>query len=114
MWIQPLLLTLQLMAVSVIIATVIGIVGAWAATSLEGSGRPGRMMCRSFLALLLVAVAMPLILHAAAWEATAGKFGWMIMTQTGASTLSTRTNTTQTTSCRRPTSIETLMGLSTR
>ena len=33
---------------------------------------------------MVVAVAMPMILQAAAWESTAGKFGWMIMTQTGA------------------------------
>ncbi len=30
-----------------------------------------------------------MILHAAAWEATAGKFGWMIMTQTGARAVGT-------------------------
>lgn len=84
MWIQPLLLTLQLMTVSVIIAAVIGVVAAWAASSLASNGRWGRLVCRVFLAAMLVAIAMPLILHAAAWEATAGKFGWMIMTQTGA------------------------------
>ncbi len=89
MWIQPLLLTLQLMAVSVTVATVIGVVGAWAASSLEDSGRWGRLICRCFLTLLVVAIAMPMILHAAAWEATAGKFGWMIMTQTGARAVGT-------------------------
>lgn len=38
---------------------------------------------RIFFVAMVVALAMPLILHAAAWEASAGKFGWMIMTQTG-------------------------------
>jgi iron(III) transport system permease protein len=88
-WIQPLFLTLQLMAVSVTMATVIGVIGAWAASSLEVSGRWGRLICRCFLASLVVAIAMPMVLHAAAWEATAGKFGWMIMTQTGARAVGT-------------------------
>jgi iron(III) transport system permease protein len=83
LWIQPLLLTLELMAVSLVIAAIIGVVGAWAASSTESGGRMGRVISRIFLAAMLVAIAMPMILHAAAWEATAGKFGWMIMTQTG-------------------------------
>tara|TARA_R110002049_G_scaffold2750_2_gene21601 strand:+ start:446915 stop:448351 length:1437 start_codon:yes stop_codon:yes gene_type:complete len=32
---------------------------------------------------MVAALAMPMILHAAAWEATAGKFGWLPLTQTG-------------------------------
>lgn len=71
------------MTVSLIIAAIIGVVGAWAASSLESGGRWGKILSRAFLASMLVAIAMPLILHATAWEATAGKFGWMIMTQTG-------------------------------
>ncbi len=82
----PLLLTLQLIAVSVPIAAVIGIVGAWAASVLQSSGRSGRVLARLFLLSMIAAVAMPLVLHAAAWEATAGKFGWWTMTQTGART----------------------------
>ncbi len=83
-WIQPLLLTLQLMAVAVLIAALVGIVGAWGASMLESSGRFGRLASRCFLAAMVLTIAIPMILHAAAWEATAGKFGWMIMTQTGA------------------------------
>lgn len=83
LWIQPLLLTLELMAVSLVIATVIGVVGAWAASSCQSGNLVSRVISRCFLAAMLVAIAMPMILHAAAWEATAGKFGWMIMTQTG-------------------------------
>ncbi len=82
-WTQPLLLTLQLMTVSVAIAAVIGIGGAWAASTVEAAGRLGRVISRCFVASMVVAIALPMILHAAAWEATAGKFGWMIMTQTG-------------------------------
>jgi iron(III) transport system permease protein len=76
-------LTLQLMAAALSIAGVVGIVGAWAASSLETGGQFPRWIARFFLAAMVVAIAIPLILHAAAWEATAGKFGWMIMTQTG-------------------------------
>ena len=83
MWIQPLSLTLQLMVVSVTIAAVVGIIAAWAASVLESSGRIGRWLAAVFLATMLASIAMPLILHAAAWESTAGKFGWMPLTQTG-------------------------------
>ena len=83
MWLQPLFLTLQLMIVSVVIASIVGIAAAWAASTLESSGRIGRMTCGLFLACMVAAVAMPMILHAAAWEATAGKFGWLPLTQTG-------------------------------
>lgn len=83
-WIQPLLLTLQLMFVAVMIAAVVGIVGAWGASVLESGGRLGRWASRCFLTAMVVTLAIPMILHAAAWEATAGKFGWISMTQTGA------------------------------
>ncbi len=83
MWWHPLLLTLQLMAVSVVISGVIGVCGAWAASSLESSGPGGKWVARLFLAAMVAAIAMPMILHVAAWEATAGKFGWLPLTQTG-------------------------------
>ncbi len=83
MWWQPLNLTLQLMAVSVVISGAIGIPAAWAASSLPSCGRLGRVVATVFLAAMIAAVAMPMILHAAAWEATAGKFGWLPLTQTG-------------------------------
>lgn len=89
MWIQPLFLTLQLMAVSVTIAAVVGIVGAWAASSLEGENGWRRWICGGFLVCLLISVAMPMILHAAAWESTVGKFGWMMITQSGARAIGT-------------------------
>jgi len=83
-WIQPLFSTFQLIAVSVTIAAMIGILGAWGASTLESAGRGGRILSRLFLASMVAALAMPMILHAAAWEATAGKFGWFPLTQTGA------------------------------
>lgn len=83
-WIQPLFLTFQLIVVSVILAATLGIAGAWAVSNLQAAGRMGRCIARCFLAGMIVAIATPMILQAAAWEATAGKFGWMIMTQTGA------------------------------
>ena len=83
-WTQPLLLTLQLLAVAVLIAALIGIVGAWGASVLESSGRRGRWASRCFVACMVLTIAIPMILHAASWEASAGKFGWMSMTQTGA------------------------------
>lgn len=86
MSITPLLLTLQLIAVSVVIAAAMGIVGAWAATVLQTAGRFGRFVAGMFLLAMVISVATPLVLHAAAWEATAGKFGWWTMTQTGART----------------------------
>ena len=83
-WLQPLLLTLQLMFVAVAIAAMLGIVGAWGASVSATNRFAGRLVHRVFLAAMVLTVAFPMILHAAAWEATAGKFGWMIMTQTGA------------------------------
>ena len=74
------------MAVSTVISGAIGIVGAWGAFSAATGGRVGRWVDRFFLASMVSAIAMPLILHAAAWEATAGKFGWLPLTQTGSRT----------------------------
>ena len=83
-WIQPLFLTFQLVVVAVVLAALLGVSGAWAASRLQVAGRCWRWIAGAFLAAMVVAVAIPMILQAAAWEATAGKFGWMIMTQTGA------------------------------
>ena len=83
-WIQPLVLTFQLVVVAVFLAALLGVSGAWAASRLQVAGRCWRWIAGAFLAAMVVAVAIPMILQAAAWEATAGKFGWMIMTQTGA------------------------------
>ena len=83
MWIQPLFLTFQLIAVSVTIAAIVGIAAAWASWTLESSGRMGRVLAGLMTATMVASVALPMILHAASWEATAGKFGWLPLTQTG-------------------------------
>ncbi|QDT04526.1 hypothetical protein K227x_29180 [Rubripirellula lacrimiformis] len=88
-WVTPLLMTMQLMAVSVLIAAVIGILGAWAGFRLQSGGRVANLFSRIFFTSMVAAAATPMILHATAWEATAGKFGWMMLTQTGARTDST-------------------------
>ena len=71
------------MVVSVTIATIVGVAAAWAAFTLESSTRIGRIVAGLFFAAMVASIAMPMILHAAAWEATAGKFGWLPLTQTG-------------------------------
>ena len=86
MSLTPLLLTLQLIAVAVPIAAAAGIVGAWGASVLQAAGWTGHLLSRLFLLSMVISLGMPLVLHAAAWEATAGKFGWWTMTQSGART----------------------------
>lgn len=71
------------MVVTVVLSGLFGLIGAWAASSIEGRGRSGRVIAGFFFVALVAALALPLILHAAAWESTAGKFGWLVLTQTG-------------------------------
>jgi iron(III) transport system permease protein len=66
-------------------ATILGIVSA-GAVSVLNSRPAGRWITFCFLLAMLITIAMPLVLQAAAWEATAGKFGWWTMTQTGVRT----------------------------
>ncbi|TWT92536.1 ABC transporter permease family protein [Neorhodopirellula pilleata] len=98
-WGAALVTTFALMAVSSILAVVIGIPSAIAATFLADKGAIGRdrevsnwsRVCRLavplWIAAMLFAIATPLILHAAAWESTAGKFGWLVKTMTGGNLL---------------------------
>ena len=88
------LLTFQLIVVAVLIAAALGLPGAWALWTVEQFGRSGkglgwlaraaRWIANALFISLIVTIALPMILHAAAWEATAGKFGWLALTQTGA------------------------------
>lgn len=78
----PLLLTLLLVLGSVSVALPLGIGYAWFVHSLSGSPRR-RGWQRFWLGLLLLQIALPLYLHASAWEAAAGKFGWLPLMQTG-------------------------------
>lgn len=74
------------MIASVTIAAIVGIVGAWAGWTLARGSGAARWSAKLFFAAVIAAVAMPMILHATAWEATAGKFGWWMLTQTGVRT----------------------------
>lgn len=90
-WAAALVTTLALMAVASFVAVVIGIPSAIAGATLAEAGgrRTGKTLffCRTLVALwcaaMLFSIATPLILHAAAWESTAGKFGWLVKTVTG-------------------------------
>ncbi|MDG2224293.1 MAG: amino acid ABC transporter permease [Rubripirellula sp.] len=83
-WVGPLTLTAELMGVSVSIAAILGIIGAWAGSVLQSGGKLCRSIALMLVGGLLFAVGLPLVLHAGAWESTAGKFGWLMLTQTGA------------------------------
>ncbi|TWU05584.1 ABC transporter permease [Stieleria varia] len=100
-WWQPLLLTLQLMVGSVLISGLVGLVGAWGATVATSSlgvafkrgGRGNGLLAVAsrfaghlFFLAMVAAIATPMVLHAAAWEAAAGKFGWLSLTQSGSRT----------------------------
>ncbi|MEM9588375.1 MAG: hypothetical protein AAGA03_13915 [Planctomycetota bacterium] len=78
----PALLTLNLIVVSVLLASGLGIpAGAALATLDRGLRRSHRVVQRCFVAAMVSSLALPLVLHAAAWEATAGKFGWLPLSQ---------------------------------
>ncbi len=77
-----LLLTCQLMIGSVAIAVLIGCSAAVAVTVAAGPGRATGL----FWLAMVAACALPLYLHAAAWEAAAGKFGVLRWTQSAAAT----------------------------
>lgn len=85
-WGNALLTTISLMAVSILVAGLIGIPSALAASLLADRSGPNRFQ-RGLVSLwsgaMLFSVVTPLILHAAAWESTAGKFGWLVKTMTG-------------------------------
>lgn len=85
-WIRPLLLTLQLMSLSVLVAAAIGITLAFLIAMLPCQRSVGRLVARYCLISMVACIATPMILHAAAWEATAGKFGWLTFSQTAART----------------------------
>ena len=85
-WVRPLLLTLELMVFSSVLAAVLGIAIAWL-TSVSGrSTVRGRFVFAFFFVSAISCLATPLVLHAASWESAAGKFGWLSFTQTSART----------------------------
>lgn len=85
-WIRPLLLTLQLMGLSVVLAAVIGITLSFLISLISRRRLIGRSAAGYCLLSMIACIATPMILHAAAWEATAGKFGWLTFSQTAART----------------------------
>ena len=87
-WTRPLLLTVELMTLSVIFAAVVGISLAFALSLIRRDHSVGKAVFSFCLIGLVGCIATPLVLHAAAWEATAGKFGWMSFSQTSARTYS--------------------------
>ena len=82
-WIHPTVLTFELIAISVVIAGTLGTLGAWASHVLSRGNRFQRKLNQLILATHIMIVFSPLILHAVAWESTAGKFGITMLTQTG-------------------------------
>ena len=87
-WALAVWTTIRLAVASAAIATAIGVPSAWAAARVMTSTRPQRRrLGRWWVRSMTLAVALPLILHAAAWEATAGKFGWLMQTMTGGNLL---------------------------
>lgn len=79
----PLLLTVVLIGLSVLIATPLG-VGLAVALTISGGSAAGRWIRTTGIGLLLVLICLPMYVHAAAWEATAGKYGWIPLMQTSA------------------------------
>lgn len=91
-WLRPLMITLELMLFSSIVAVALGIPIAWLLAlcsrrnGIHASHRLGQFAVRFFLVSSVVCLATPLVLHATAWEAAAGKFGWVSLTQASART----------------------------
>lgn len=89
-WGTALLTTVSLMVVSILVGVSIGIPSALAASLLAeraGQSRFQRGLVSLWCGAMLFGVVTPLILHAAAWESTAGKFGWLVKTMTGGNLL---------------------------
>lgn len=89
-WPSAFLVTIQFMLLCALVSTVLGLPQAmmlWMLSQQRGFGPRRRLagwVLNYFVLAAIACLATPLILHAAAWEATAGKFGWTTFTQTGA------------------------------
>ncbi len=92
-WTTAIITTLALMAISVVVAVAIGVPAAASVSILENAKnsaqrptiakRLRRALVSAWVMAMFFSIAMPLILHAAVWESTAGKFGWLMKTMTG-------------------------------
>ncbi|MCC9600016.1 hypothetical protein LOC67_05535 [Stieleria sp. JC731] len=87
-WLRPLLLTLELMSLSMISAVIIGVCLAFALSTVRRDRPIGKLVYLFCMVGLVGCLATPLVMHAAAWESTAGKFGWLSLSQTAARTYS--------------------------
>jgi iron(III) transport system permease protein len=88
---SSILLTVTLVMASCAVATPLGVLWGWSLASLgepprdrESSvigalDRVGVVAGRVMIAVLVALLAMPLYIHAAAWEGAAGKFGWITL-----------------------------------
>lgn len=85
-WIRPTILTLELMCFSGLIALLIGLLLTWCVSQLNSPSRWPKCVRAYVLLGVVTSLATPMVLHAAAWEATAGKFGWLTFSQTAART----------------------------
>ncbi len=77
----PFLATVRLMSIAITGSLLLGIPAAWAISAIQNSHRWGAFAARGFVAAMVTALAIPLIIHAGAWESAAGKFGWLPLTQ---------------------------------
>lgn len=83
MWIRSFWLTTELVVTAVSIASIIGIPAGLAAAATGRSAGRRHPLLLFWLASIVASLTLPLVMHAAAWEATAGKFGWLTLTQSG-------------------------------
>ncbi|MCM2371978.1 ABC transporter permease family protein [Aporhodopirellula aestuarii] len=93
-WTAAIRTTFALMLVSSTIAIVIGIPAAASTAMLAQFRAKARILDRlrqglvsTWILAMMFSIATPLILHAAVWESTAGKFGWLVKTMTGGNLL---------------------------
>jgi iron(III) transport system permease protein len=75
-WLASAVLSLQISLIASAVGLVFGIPAAWACHVLACGSGIQRLTSKICLFLWVFAAVTPLILHAAAWESTAGKFGW--------------------------------------
>lgn len=75
-WSSSVAATFQLMIASAVGAMLYGSVAAWASFQLSRGGRCERALCQIVAIGWAASASMPLVIHAAVWEQTLGKFGW--------------------------------------
>jgi iron(III) transport system permease protein len=84
-WLTSAFLSLQIALIASGVGLALGIPAAWACHVLACSHTIHRRVSQACFFLWVFAAVTPLILHAAAWESAAGKFGWWWWVQGSAS-----------------------------